>query len=136
MAVTNLHKARIAGKPVTKKMLKPGIKANFPSGSGGVVLCTLKRLTSDEAVFESENTDWPITYVCKFNEPDLTEDEILQISDALKALSGMFNQTPEQRTLLNRAEALGYVTSMSYTQYFWSDFGISRFQQIRSANVA
>lgn len=124
MAVTNLHKAKHLNKnPVLVEELRIGMIVDFPSGMGGTFTCRLESLDKDTAVFKSTMKDWPATFICKLNEPDLTQDEFKKLEQA-QIDCGNFEGTPEQRELMIRAVELGYFEARSTSQIYWTQKGL------------
>jgi hypothetical protein len=136
MAITNLHKAKHLNKnPVSVEELRIGMIVDFPSGMGGSFTCRLESLDEDTAVFKSTMKDWPATFICKLNEPDLTPDEFKRLEQALIDC-GNLEGTPEQRNLMIRAGELGYFEVRSTTQIYWTQKGLDAVKAIKEGEAA
>lgn len=136
MAITNLHKAKHpSGAPVLVEELRIGVVVNFPSGMGGSFTCKCVSLDEGAAVFNSTMRDWPVSFICELNAIDLTPTEISQLNTAMRDC-GIYTGKGEQRELIRRAIALGYLDSASSTQIHWSQKGVDAFKAVKNAGEA
>lgn len=135
MATTNLHLAtKLDGQPLQLRDIKRGIKANFPSGAGGVITCICSECTDTHAVFTSTNKEWPATWKIEVGVQDLSREEFLDLPEAIKAYdSAMMACTAAQRALVIRAKNLGYASVRSQTQASWTELGIATLQSHKAA---
>ena len=122
MAITNLHVLKhLNGSPVQEKDLRRGLKVTFPSGMGGVFTGKCTYLDDKLARFESIQRDWPVSIEVIFDVPDLTDEEFGRVLPLVNKFDAKID-----RTLLNRASELGYVTIQSWTQNHLTEKGIKR----------
>lgn len=97
--------------------------------------CKCTYVGQDYAFFESQHKEWPCTFRVEFNVEDLSEDEFLSLIDSMKAYDSHARvPTEEQRALVIKADALGYVYRRSYTQVHWTEMGRIRYRKSHQRN--
>lgn len=90
MKTTNIELAKnINGSPLNESQIKLGLLVNFPSPVGGTITHKCTALNSNEATFESTNKDWPVEFVVKFNQPDLTLEEFILLKKSARNIFKM-----------------------------------------------
>ena len=128
MPITNLHSAKHTdGRKVSRAEIKLGLEVYAPSMTGGVLLFKCVSLDARQAVFKSLYKEWPMQFSMEFDKPDLTQDELRLLSEAMSMMNSWpkGNVTSEHRDIIARADELGYVHQQSYTQVSWTDPGIA-----------
>ncbi|MCO7225911.1 hypothetical protein [Pleionea sp. CnH1-48] len=131
MATLNLHRmTHLDHRQLTVEEIRVGLFAYFPSGVGGILKARCVALDDQKAVFESIHPDWPLTWEVVFNQPDFTNDEFAQLSEAMKIANGRGLFTNEQNLILHRASQHGYIHRRSVSQVCWSEKGWSAIQKL------
>lgn len=140
MATTNIHLAKtVDGKSLKLGDIKRGIKANFPSGAGGSIICVCTECKDTHATFESINKDWPATWTIRVGVKDLSLNDLNSLNEALRAYDSWDKTcTAEQKALVIRARDLGYAFVRSATQANWTERGIEKKAELEAllSNVA
>lgn len=134
MAITNLHLVKLNGKPVQKSDLFIGMRAQIPSGAGGMVEALLVSMDDSEAVFKSTNRHWPVELDVLFNVPDLTDEEFGRLPDAIANFNKLAASQATYRALVHKAARLGYAVVQSYTQCSLTEAGASRCSALQKAS--
>lgn len=133
MATSNISLAKtLTGKAFTFADIKVGMKADFPSGVGGVITHACTELKGNIANFTSTNPEWPVSHVVEDGVADMTVLELERLGNALEVFSSWGRMpTDEERAIIQRAKSLGYAHVSSYTQASWTELGLQRYCELK-----
>ena len=133
--ITNLHKATYKDRtPVAEDDLKVGLEVYMKYGSG-VLRCQCVENNEDKAVFKSDNPDWPMTFEMDKTADDLTLDEFDELNKALGAFVSITRlPTEAQRSIVHRADQLGYANHISFSQAAWTQKGVDTYKALLEEN--
>ncbi|MFA0809359.1 hypothetical protein [Microbulbifer epialgicus] len=138
MATTNLDQMKhINGQPVTEADVKVGLAVMFPTAVGGSVKYECVSKKSDVAEFKSQNKNWPDSFDVRFSQPEFTVDEFENLAEALRKFNTSGEAvTSEERSLVLRAQELGYARQFSHTQASWTEKGVESSERAHAAKNA
>ncbi len=133
MADINMRKGMIDGRVLSRSDIKVGVLVRFPSGTGGSFEYKCVSVDEKSALFKVNKPErykgvlskWYEEVLVEFDVPDLTVTEWLDLAKSIRVNP---NITSLQRSLLSRADDLGYVRLISYTQCQWTEYGQQQFK--------
>ena len=123
--ITNIHKAKMqTGKMLTDDQFCVGLQVDIRRGAGAI---KHECISDDEerAVFKSIHPDWPGEVVMEKDAEDLSISELKEVNEIMNRFH---IAKPIERALVRRADELGYVSQMSYSQVGWLDNGLLRYK--------
>lgn len=137
MADKMLRKGRIDGRILERADIRVGVKVEFPSGMGGWFTYVCTESEQNFANFTALGgykdiiASWQLTVSVEFDVPDFTLDEWNDLAKAMRWSfhSGVDGMPVYFRELIGKADALGYVDYLSFTQFQWTEFGVKALQK-------
>ncbi|HAS5424172.1 hypothetical protein [Vibrio cholerae] len=134
----NLHKARtLDGYRVKRENLALGELYYFPSPFAGQSRYRCTELNERRAVFvlPTGEPKWD-SHVIEFDVPDLSDDELALLPSIVRNFADLSISQNPQVSIARKADGLGYVNIMSFTQIHWTLDGLAMYKKRNTTEVS